>query len=110
MRAFRMLAVLLILLCLVPPLSLLTATLIARSAGCGIDPDTPVTCQILGGDYGDILYQLTHFGWYAVETLPILGALLLSWLLIEIIRVMNRPRKPVKPQTLANSRNRARGS
>ena len=67
-------------------------------------------CQILGGDYGDILYSLTHFGYYAVETLPILAALVVIWLLTEIVRAMGRPRRGAAPQTPANSRNRERGS
>ncbi len=110
MRFFRMLVSLLILLCLVPPLVLLAAALIARSLGCEIDPDAPAACPILGGDYGDILYAMTHFGWYAVETLPILAAVLVSWMLIEIVRALGRRGGQASRQTPANSRNRERGS
>lgn len=111
MRAFRMFWGLLILLCLVPPLVLLAAALIARWLGCEIDPDSPVKCTVLGGDYGDGLYALTHFGWYSVETLPLLAVLLVSWVLIEIIRATGRPRKPSRMrQTPASSLNRERGS
>jgi uncharacterized membrane protein len=110
MRFFRMLMGLLILACLVPPLVLLAATLIARGAGCDIDPDVPVQCGILGGNYGDILYAMGHFGWYAVETLPILAALLAVWLLIETVRALGRPRKQSARQTPASSRKRERGS
>ncbi len=110
MRIFRMLATLLILLCLVPPLVLLAATLIARASSCEADPDVPSACQIIGVDFGDILYAMTHFGWYAVETLPILAALLVTWMLIEIVRLLGRPRKQAAPQTPASSRNRERGS
>lgn len=110
MRFFRMLIGVLILACLVPPLALLAAALIARGAGCDIDPDTPVRCVILGGDYGDILYAMGHFGWHAVETLPVLAALLVAWMLIEIVRALGRPRKQPARQTPASSRNRERGS
>ncbi len=110
MRAFRRLIVLIVLACLVPPLSLLMATAIARWAGCDIDPDVQLRCEIFGGDYGDILYQLTHFGWYAVETLPIAAAVIVSWLFIEIVRPKGKRAAPAKPQTPANSRKRARGS
>ncbi|MFY9639963.1 MAG: hypothetical protein WCD20_06450 [Rhodomicrobium sp.] len=110
MRIFRTLAGLLILLCLLPPMVLLAATLIARSVGCEINPDAPSTCRIIGWDFGDFLYAMTHFGWYAVETLPILAALLASWMLIEIVRSIGRPRKHAAPQTPASSRNRERGS
>ncbi|MGA7328842.1 MAG: hypothetical protein WBX25_31235 [Rhodomicrobium sp.] len=110
MRTVRLLVVLLILLCLVPPLTLVMAGVVARQAGCQLDPDAPVPCQILGGDYGDPIYTLTRFGWYTVETLPILVALLISWLLIEVVRSIMSPRKQFPSQTPANSRNRVRGS
>jgi hypothetical protein len=109
MRALRTFIVFLMLLCLVPAASLLIAGLVARWADCQLDPDVPVSCIILGGDHGDYLFALTHFGWNAVVTLPICAALLIGWLLIEIVHAMGRPRKP-RPQTPAGSRNRARGS
>jgi hypothetical protein len=124
MRAFRTLTILLMLLCLVPPLSLLAAGLIARWAGCELDlpPNTPLPCTILGGDYGNVLFALADFGWYAVGTIPAFVALLAGWLIVEIVRAMGRPRKPRQPATPsfsrklrqppapAASRNRARGS
>jgi hypothetical protein len=110
MRFFRMLIGLLILVCLVPPLVLLVASLMARWAGCELDPDVPLACRILGGDYGDILHAMAHFGYYAVETLPVLATLLVIWVLFEIVRALGRPRKSAVAQTPANSRNRERGS
>ena len=124
MRTFRFLILLLILLCLVPPLSLLAAALLARQAGCGLDlpPVTPVPCTILGGDYGDILFALANFGWFTIETLPVIAALLAGWIIVEIVRAMGQPAKP-RPQKAASvsrrmrqpsvpaaSRNRERGS
>jgi hypothetical protein len=94
MRNFRTLMVVLILLCLTPPFVLLTAGLIARWFGCEIDPDTPISCPILGGNYGDILYDMANFGWLTVATLPVLAALVISWLLVEIVRAIGRPAKP----------------
>ncbi len=131
MRIFRTFIVLGLLLCLVPALSLLAAGLIARWAGCELDlpPNTPLPCAILGGDYGDVLFALAEFGWYAVGTLPAFVALLAGWLVVEIVRAMGRPRKTPRqpqqfsasrrlrqppasrqPQAPAASRNRARGS
>jgi hypothetical protein len=110
MRLFRIAVLFLILLCLVPPLALLMVSLLARWAGCDLDPDVQVTCNVLGGDYGDILYSMTHFGWHAIETLPILAALLAGWTVIEILRRLSQPRKPAIPQTPASSRKRERGS
>lgn len=111
MRFFRMLAILLIMLCLVPPLVLLAAVLIGRWTGCEVDPDAPHACRILGGDYGDILYALANFGANTGAAILALGALLISWLLIEIVRsIGSGPRKRPAPQTPASSRNRERGS
>ncbi len=122
MRFLRTLIILLLLLCLVPVLSLLAAGLIARWAGCGLDPSTPLPCTILGGDYGGTLFGLVDFGYYAVETIPAFVALLAGWVTVEIVRKMGRPKKapepkgpagwkrPPAPQTPAASRNRARGS
>jgi hypothetical protein len=99
----------LILLCLVPPLVLLMVSLLARWAGCDLDPDVQVPCNVLGGDYGDILYSMVHFGWRAVWTLPILATLLIGWIVIEILKNIGRARKPAA-HTPADSRNRERGS
>lgn len=111
MRFFRKLASLFILLCLVPPAVLLAAAFIGRWTGCEVDPDAPHMCQLLGGDYGDILYALANFGSNAGAAILTLGALLVSWVLIEIVRpVGGRSRKTPAPQTPASSRNRVRGS
>ncbi len=109
MRIFRTLIVLLILLCLTPPLVLLAAGLIARWSGCELDPETPLPCSILGGDHGGFLHRMTHFGWLSVETLPALAALVIGWLLIEAVHAMrSQPKRAA--QTPANSRKRVRGS
>lgn len=111
MRVFRRLAGLLILLCLVPPLVLLAAALIGRWTGCEADPDAPHACLMLGGDYGDVLYALAHFGENAGAAILILVALIVSWVLIEIVRAVGSdPRKKPAPQAPASSRNRERGS
>ncbi len=109
MRFFRKLAGFLVLICLVPALALLAAASLARWAECGLDPETPLKCPALGGDYGDILYSIEHFGYYAVATLPMAAALLISWIAIEIAFGLGRG-KPAQPQTPASSRNFERGS
>jgi hypothetical protein len=65
---------------------------------------------MLGGNYGDILHAMAHFGWYSVETLPALAVVLVTWGLAEILRSLGRPRKGAAAHTPANSRNRERGS
>jgi hypothetical protein len=109
MRAFRAAIVLLILLCLVPPLVLLMAGMIARWSGCELDPDAPLACHILGGDYGGVLHSMTHFGWLTVATLPALAALIIGWILVELVHAVGGAAKQAA-QTPANSRNRVRGS
>lgn len=111
MRFIRMLGGLLILLCLIPPLVLVTAALIGRWTGCEVDPDAPHACQLLGGDFGDLLYSLAHFGDNTGAAILALVALLVSWALIEIVGVAGRsPSKKPAPQTPASSRNRERAS
>lgn len=123
MRTFRALIALLMLLCLVPPLSLLAAALIARGTQCELDlpPMTPLPCAIFGGDFGDVLFTLVQFGWHAIETIPILAALFVGWLIVEAARAASRPATPRpkvvaaarelrQPPAAAASRNRVRGS
>jgi hypothetical protein len=110
MRIFRMLAGLLIFLSVIPPLVLVAAALIGRWTGCDVDPDAPHACQLIGGDYGDILYALAHFGENAGAAILVLAAVLTGWALLEIAHWMgSTPKKPAR-QTPANSRNRKRGS
>ena len=64
--------------------------LIGRWTGCEVDPDAPHACRLLGGDYGDILYSLVHFGDNAGAAIVALAALLVSWALIEIVEAIGR--------------------
>jgi hypothetical protein len=109
MRIFRMLAGLLILLCLVPPLVLVATVLTGRWTGCEADPDVPHACQMIGGDYGGILHAMAHFGQNAGAAILLIAAVLVSWPLLETGHWLGAPKKP-KRQTPANSRNRRRGS
>jgi hypothetical protein len=108
MRIFRTIIVLLISFCLTPPCVLLAAGLIARWSGCAINSDAPEACPALWGDFGPILYSMVDFGWLTVETVPILGALIISWLVIEIFRPAAGPAQ-LPDRTLPSSRSRLRG-
>jgi hypothetical protein len=112
MRFIRMLAGLLVVLCVTPPLVLVAAILIGRWTGCEADPETPHACQLIGGDYGNILYALAHFGENAGAAILALAAVLVTWVLLEILHWTGKPAQPKKParQTPAISRNRKRGS
>ena len=108
MRAFRTLIIVVLLLCLVPPASLLAATLIARWAKCELDPNAPVACTAFGSDIGDILFKVADFGFYAVETIPTFVALLAGWIVVEIVRAMGRPKKT--PSVKASDARSPRGT
>jgi hypothetical protein len=110
MRAFRIFVLLALFCCLVPVLSLAGATYLARWAGCELDPDVPVACTVFGRDLGETLFAVAQFGWNAIVTLPIFGALLAAWVVTELISLMGRRTVPQRRQAPATSRNRARGS
>jgi hypothetical protein len=95
MRVFRTIIVLLILLCLAPLCVLLIAGLIARRSGCAINPDTPETCNILGGDYGTTLYRMADFGWLTVPAVPIIAALVICWIVVEVLSPAAGPARPL---------------
>jgi hypothetical protein len=95
MRVFRMIIVLLILLCLAPPCLLLIAGQIARWSGCPINPDAPEARSILGVDYCAILYWMADFGWLTVPAVPILAALVIGWLAVKVLRPAAGPAPPL---------------
>ncbi|KAI93367.1 hypothetical protein T281_17130 [Rhodomicrobium udaipurense JA643] len=129
MRAFRLLMLLVVFLCLVPILALIGAGAAARVAGCDLDPGQSLPCPVLGSDYGDELFSVLNFGMHTVEAIAVLGALIVVWVIVEIVAAIGRkPRNPrpsqqdggsrdaprpwrkSPPQAPAASRKRARGS
>ena len=110
MRAFRILVLIAFLCCLVPVVSLVLATYAARWAGCELDSDVPLPCRVLGGDYGEPLFAVWQFGLFSVVTLPLIAALLASWLVVEAANLLGRKSQQAGGQTPATSRNRTRGS
>ncbi|WP_127077453.1 hypothetical protein [Rhodomicrobium lacus] len=129
MRAFRLLMLLFVFLCLVPILALVGAGAAARVAGCDLDPGQPLPCPVAGGDYGDELFSVLNFGMHTVEAIAVLGALIAVWVIVEIVAAIGRTPRGPRPseqdrdskasprrwrkgaaQTPAASRKRARGS
>jgi hypothetical protein len=104
MRFIRMLAGLLVVLCVTPPLALVAAILIGRWTGCEADPETAHACHLIGGDYGGILYAVAHFGENAGAALLAMAAVLISWMLLEILHWAGKPPEPKKPVRRAKSR------
>jgi len=127
MRTFRVVMGLLLLFCLVPIMALIGAGAAARSVGCELDPGQPLPCVVLGGDYGAELFSLLNFGMHTVEAVAVLGALIVCWIIVEIVAAIGRaPRNPKpsqerdarasrrfsarEPQAPVASRKRSRGS
>ncbi len=110
MRGFRILVLIALLCCIVPVLSLALATYLARWGGCELDHDVPLPCNALGGDYGEPLFAIWQFGLLSVITVPIMAALVATWVIAEIINLLGRRSEPARRQAPATSRNRARGS
>jgi hypothetical protein len=67
--------------------------MLARWSGCEIDPDLPVAFHIPGSDCGEILYGMADFGWITVGAVPLLVALCICWVIVEIVQAIGHPAK-----------------
>lgn len=85
MRLFRSLMVITILLAALPLLSMVAAETIARLYGCTLDLAAPKPCMAGGEDIGQGLFTLGMMGWFLFATLPVLLALVLAWILTELV-------------------------
>jgi hypothetical protein len=70
-----------------PILSVLTASGVASLAGAKLDEGASHPCIILGHDFGDLLYTMFLFGWFALLTVP---SGLLAMLVFTIILLVRR--------------------
>jgi hypothetical protein len=93
MRIFRRFIAVLSLICLIPVCALLLACMLARWSGCEIDPDLPVAFHIPGSDCRGILYGMADFGWLTVAAVPLLVALGICWVIVEIVQAIGHPAK-----------------
>jgi hypothetical protein len=84
MRIFRLLTVVLALICLLPLASVALSSLIAGSAGCQLNEAGVHPCVINGRDYGEVVYAMFVSGWFALVTVPALVVIVLIWAVGEI--------------------------
>lgn len=85
-RAFRILASILILACLAPLFSMVAADVVARIYGCDLDLAATHPCMAGGSDIGQTLMTMGMMGWYLMTTLPVLLAVAVLWTIVEIAR------------------------
>jgi hypothetical protein len=92
MRAFRISMIIALLVCLAPVAGTLLAMAVAKVYGCTLHEGHTNPCIIAGSDRGNLLYNLAMWGWLMLATVPIGAALILIWIVTEIVRRMrNRP-------------------
>ncbi len=85
MKAFRKVAMTLVLVCLLPFVALLAANLIAFIAGCDFDFGLARSCLVAGRDVDPALQVLGSFGYGTFFTVPLLVLTLVGWGLAELV-------------------------
>lgn len=86
MRLFRALMAILLLLCLLPLISMAVAETIAQIYGCTLDLAAVHPCIVGGKDIGQTLLTLGMMGWFLFATMPGVAAVIVVWLVVELIR------------------------
>jgi len=86
MRAFRALMAVLLFLCLLPMMSMAVAEFIAQLYGCKLDLASVHPCIVGGSDIGETLLTLGMMGYFLFATMPGVVAIVVVWVIIELIR------------------------
>ncbi len=97
MRQFRIVVLVVVLVCFAPLLSAVLAGSIASSFGCTLHEGFANPCLIGGVDWGETLYALGMMGWFMIATLPIAALVLLVWLIVELVAAVRRRRAAPRP-------------
>lgn len=90
MRVFRAVMAVLLLVCLAPLLSMATAEFIAQVNGCKLDLASVHPCVVGGRDIGHALLTLGMMGYFLFATMPAVFAIVIAWVLIELIAWLRR--------------------
>jgi hypothetical protein len=90
MRAFRAVMAVLMLVCLAPLLSMAAAEFIAQVNGCKLDLASVHPCVVGGRDIGHALLTLGMMGYFLFTTMPAVFAIVIVWVLIELIAWLRR--------------------
>jgi hypothetical protein len=88
MRAFRALMAVLLFLCLLPMMSMAVAEFIAQIYGCKLDLASVHPCIVGGRDIGHDLLTLGMMGYFLFATMPGVAAIVVVWVVVELIRWM----------------------
>ncbi len=86
MRVFRALMAILLLACLLPLISMALAETIAQIYGCQLDLASVHPCIVGGKDIGETLLTLGMMGWFLFATMPGVVAVIVVWIVVELIR------------------------
>jgi hypothetical protein len=89
-KLFRILAALILLVCLAPGLMTVWAGWMANRHGCTLHEGFTNPCIVGGQDIGGTLYTFGMMGWFMIATLPIAAAVLVAWIAVELIRLARR--------------------
>jgi hypothetical protein len=90
MRAFRAVMAVLLLVCLAPLMSMAVAEFIAQVNGCKLDLAAVHPCVVGGRDIGHALLTLGMMGYFLFATMPAVFAIVIAWVLIELIAWLRR--------------------
>jgi hypothetical protein len=90
MRVFRALMAILLLVCLLPLISMAVAESIAQLNGCTLDLAAVHPCIVGGKDIGQTLLTLGMMGWFLFATMPGVAAVIVVWILVEVIAWLKR--------------------
>lgn len=90
MEAFRHIAALTILVCLLPLVSVMLSSAIAKQLGCAVSGAGPQPCMVGGFDIGAALYTMGGLGYLMMLTLPVAGLMAVGWAGYEIFRIVVR--------------------
>jgi hypothetical protein len=90
--AYLVLASLLI-LCLLPVLVALAASLLAGPMGCTTDGGGLSSCTFLGTDWSEALTLATMLHWLGLVTLPLAALLTVLLLLLALVDLIRRLRR-----------------
>jgi hypothetical protein len=88
MKLVRTIAIVALLVCLAPLISVVIAGSIASHYGCTLHEGFANPCVVGGRDIGGTLYTMGVMGWLMLATMPIGAAVLVAWIVTEIVAWM----------------------
>jgi hypothetical protein len=90
MRSVRKLTGVGLVLCALPAVCVVGASVIAGAQGCALNEGSVNPCVVAGHDVGGLLYGMFLMGWGALFTIPIAALLLVFWIGAEGVNAVRR--------------------